>query len=122
MEDVIHEAMMLPEDKIVFYELEKVRFVVKEGTGLDIAYAYEDLVFSDHALFIIQFDEHSTTQWNCWFNRECNKSDRNALLRSLTTSASLNMVQLIYKGTYEISETEGKEEITLKFQKTDVAV
>ena len=40
-----NEAALLPEDKIVFYELEKVRFVVKDGTGLDIAYAYEDLYF-----------------------------------------------------------------------------
>jgi hypothetical protein len=113
--DMMNEAALLPEDKIEFYELEKVRFVVKDGTGLDIAYAYEDLVFSDHALFIIQFDGQSTNSWNCWFNHECNAADRLSLLRSLTISANLNTVQLTYKGTYEISQPEGKEEIILKF-------
>lgn len=113
--EMTNEAALLPEDKIVFYELEKVRFVVKDGTGLDIAYAYEDLVFSEHALFIIQFDGQSTTSWNCWFNQECNAPDRIALLKSLATSANLNNVQLTYKGTYKISQPEEKEEIILKF-------
>lgn len=115
MTETTNDAVTQPEDKIVFYELEKVRFVVKDGTGLDISYAYEDLVFSEHGLFIIQFDGTSTTHWLCWFNHECNASDRTSLLKSLATSAHLNNVQLTYKGTYEMVQTEGKDEITLKF-------
>ncbi|MBP1639316.1 MAG: hypothetical protein H6Q17_899 [Bacteroidetes bacterium] len=110
-----HDETPLPEDKIVFYELEKVRFVVKDGTGLDIAYAYEDLVFSEHALFIIQFDGQDCNSWNCWFNQECNAADRLSLLKSLTASANLNNVLLTYQGTFEMSQSEGDDEITLRF-------
>lgn len=36
----------MEEKNVQFYELEKVRFIVKDACGIDIAYAYEDLVFS----------------------------------------------------------------------------
>jgi hypothetical protein len=38
-------------------DLEKIRFIINEATGLDLAYAYDDLVFSEHGVFIVQFEE-----------------------------------------------------------------
>jgi hypothetical protein len=43
-----NQSTLTTEKDIVFFELEKVRFIIKDGSGLDIAYAYEDLVFSEH--------------------------------------------------------------------------
>ena len=52
------------------YELEKVRFIIKDACGLDVAYAYDDLVFAEHGLFIIQFTDKAGNQLGCWFNNE----------------------------------------------------
>ncbi len=110
-----NEAIQPTDDSIVFYELEKVRFILKDATGLDIAYAYHDLVFSEHALFIIQFDGTSASHWDCWFNNDCPDSNRHTLFRSLTTSAMLNGITLHYKGKFTLSQADEKEEIVLHF-------
>ena len=31
-----------------YRDLEKVRTIIQEATGLEVAYAYDDLVFPDH--------------------------------------------------------------------------
>jgi hypothetical protein len=111
----INQATPPTDDNIVFYELEKVRFVLKDATGLDIAYAYQDLIFSEHALFIIQFDGTSSSRWNCWFNNDCTDSNRHTLFRSLTTSAILNGITLHYKGKFTLSQADEKEEISIHF-------
>jgi len=42
-----------------FRNLEAVRYIIKEATGLEITYAYEDLVFPEHMAFLIQFNDKS---------------------------------------------------------------
>jgi len=39
-----------------FRNLENLRAFIKDATGLDVSYAYDDLVFPDHTAFIVQFD------------------------------------------------------------------
>jgi len=105
----------LPPDIIPFFNLEKVRFIIKDGCGLDIAYAYEDLVFSEHGIFIFQFDGKSENTYSCWFNKDCIENDRISILNSLTKSAVLNKTELIYKGKFEMIQKEGKEQISVNF-------
>lgn len=101
---------------VVFYDLDKVRFVMKDGAGLDIAYAYEDLVFSEHGVFIIQFTGNKAdSALLCWFNYQCGQQERQSIFRSLTTTAQLNKVNITYKGTYTMTQVEGKDEINLNF-------
>lgn len=100
--------------KVEFYELEKAKFIVKDACGLDIAYAYEDLVFAEHGVFILQFQSENTDSMLCWFNTECNESDRIALFDSLCVSAKLNSTDLIYKGNFEMIQNV-QEQIDLKF-------
>jgi hypothetical protein len=47
------------------YELEKVRFIIKDACGIDVGYAYDDLVFAEHGLFLIQFLDKASTQLAC---------------------------------------------------------
>ena len=101
-------------DKIEFYELEKVRFIVKDACEIDIAYAYEDLVFSEHGLFIIQFLEN-TKELGCWFNKECLETNKVNMFNALAKSATLNGLELKYKGKFELSQKEGKDEIDIQF-------
>lgn len=100
---------------VEFYELEKVRFIIKDGCGLDVAYAYEDLVFSEHGIFILQYAGATTKNMFCWFNKDCIESDRLSLFKSLSTSANLNKIKVEYKGRFEMIQKEGEEQIDLRF-------
>jgi hypothetical protein len=113
-----HETPVLSvENDIGFYNLEKIRFIIKDGSGLDIAYAYEDLVFSEHGIFIFQFDRKSSDSIFCWFNQDCIEADRISLLTSLIKTATLNKMNILYKGKFEMSQKED-EQISVTFKKT----
>ena len=101
-------------NKIEFFNLEKIRFIIKDGSGLDTAYAYEDLVFSEHGIFIIQFDANNTNSFFCWFNKDCMDSNRISILDSLIKSAALNKAEIIYKGKFEMIQKED-EQIAINF-------
>jgi hypothetical protein len=109
------ETSETKKDKIKFYELEKVKFIVKDACGIDIAYAYEDLVFSEHGLFIIQFLENSK-ELGCWFNKECLEPNKVQMYNSLAKSATLNKLELKYKGKFEMSQKANSEEIDIQFK------
>jgi len=111
---IVEPIISAPEKKIEFYNLEKVRFLIKDGSGLDIAYAYEDLVFSEHGIFIFQFDTNTTDTYFCWFNKDCIENDRISILNSLIKSAILNRTKIIYKGKFEMIQKED-EQISLNF-------
>jgi len=99
---------------IVFYNLEKARFIIKDGSGLDIAYAYEDLVFSEHGIFIFQFEVNNPDTIYCWFNKDCLESNRVTLLNSLIKTAILNKMKISYKGKFEMIQKED-EQISVNF-------
>ena len=40
-----------------YRDLETVRQIIKEATDLEVMYAYDDLVFPDHGVFMIQYDD-----------------------------------------------------------------
>ena len=103
-----------PVNSIQFFNLEKVRFIIQDGSGLDIAYAYEDLVFSEHGIFIFQFDITNVNTFFCWFNKDCIENDRISLLNSLMKSAILNKSEIRYKGKFEMIQKED-EQISVNF-------
>ena len=105
------------ENIIQFYNLEKIRFIIKDGCGLDIAYAYEELVFSEHGIFIFQFDVKNSDTIFCWFNQDCIEADRISLLASIIKSATLNKMNILYKGKFEMSQKED-EQISVNFKET----
>ena len=112
------KAMKQPKvTKVPFYDLEIVRFLIKDGSDLDIAYAYEDLVFSEHGLFILQFIGESSQSFACWFNKDCIESDRINIFNSLTKTSTLNGLELEYKGKFEIYQKGDCDEIDIHFEK-----
>jgi hypothetical protein len=100
---------------IQLYELEKVRFIIKDACGLDIAYAYEDLVFSEHGIFILQFSKESSSQVTCWFNKDCLETNKAEMVKLLSKSATLNGLKIIPKGKFEMKQKEGSDEIDIQF-------
>ncbi|MBP1676189.1 MAG: hypothetical protein H6Q20_748 [Bacteroidetes bacterium] len=107
--------MDINNNEVQFFEIEKVRFIMKDGCQLDISYAYEDLVFSEHSLFIIQFVKGSASDLNCWFNHECSEKYQTALFESLEITGKLNGMNLIRKGTFCLIDKPETEEIDIEF-------
>jgi len=116
-EKITEPSSIAPEKEVKFYELEKARFIIKDATDLDVAYAYEDLVFSEHGIFILQFDKKTPNSFLCWFNIDCEEKERHSLFKSLTNTAILNKLKLVYKGKFEMIQKEGEQEIDIKFTK-----
>jgi len=116
-ENITEPSSIAPDNEIKFYDLEKARFIIKDATQLDVAYAYEDLVFSEHGIFILQFDKKKHDAMFCWFNKDCVEKERFSLFKSLTNTAILNKVKLVYKGNFEMTQKDGNEEIDIKFTK-----
>jgi len=102
------------EEPVIFRNLDKVRFIIQEATNLDVGYAYEDFVFSEHGLFIIRFNDEDDNILYCYFNKDCIKAKRKQLLTDLTNIAFLNGVKIIYKGKFEMEQLEGLDEFELK--------
>lgn len=109
------DKVQSPVNQVQFYELEKVRFIIKDGCGLDVAYAYEDLVFSEHGIFILQYADSKAKSMYCWFNKDCVDNDRFSIFKSLTTSAILNKMKIEYKGKFEMIQKDGEEKIDIRF-------
>jgi hypothetical protein len=98
------------------YALEKVRFIIKDACDIDVAYAYEDLVFSEHGLFIIQFLDKAGNDLACWFNSECIEQNKVAMFNSLAKTATLNKSNISYKGKFQMNQKEDSEEIDIQFE------
>lgn len=97
------------------YELEKVRFIIKDACGIDIGYAYDDLVFAEHGLFLIQFMDKAATKLACWFNSEMPEMQEIKMYDSLTKTASLNNATITYKGRFLMKQKVGSDEIDIEF-------
>jgi len=101
--------------ELKLYPLDKVRFILKDACMLDVAYAFDDLVFAEHGLFIIQFVDKSGQQLNCWFNIEIIETEEIRLFDSLAKTASLNDTKLTYKGHFSLKQRNKSEKIDIEF-------
>lgn len=100
---------------MIYRDLEKVRVIIDQATGLEVSYAYEDLVFPDHTAFIIQFDDAKATNFFCYFHKDCNPADVKDLEDKLSSSCHKQKCTLSFKGSFEL-EQKG-EEVNIHFFK-----
>jgi hypothetical protein len=94
-------------------DLEKVRVIIKEATDLDIVYAYDDLVFPEHAAFLIQFDDNTPNNYFCYFHEDCLPDSASEILANLAQSFKKHHDSLVSKGSFTL-KPKG-EEIEIKF-------
>lgn len=94
-----------------YRNLEKVRTIIEEATGLEVAYAYDDLVFPDYTAFIIQFDDKKTTNFFCHFHEDCNEKE--VLFKKLSKASEKNKCSLSLKGSFRLAQKN--EEVELIF-------
>jgi len=95
-----------------YRNLEKVRSIIDEATGLAVGYAYDDLVFPDYTAFIIQFNDTDSTNFFCYFHEDCN--ERKTLFNDLTEACKKQRCTLTLKGDYKLEQKE--EEVELQFK------
>ena len=98
---------------MIYRDLEKVRTIIDDATGLEVSYAYDDLVFPDHTAFIIQFDDTKATHFFSYFHKDCNPADQKDLEDKLTASCLKQKCTLTFKGSFEL-EQKG-EEVNIHF-------
>lgn len=98
---------------MIFRDLEKVRVMIKEATGLDIAYAFDDLVFPEHAAFLIQYDEGSDKLFSSYFHEDCLSDARTEIQNNLVGSFQKHGCKLESKGSFNLNQKG--EEIEIRF-------
>jgi len=99
---------------IVFRPLGKVRELV-QAIGFDVSYAYDDLVFSDHSLFILQFDDKNVQKIKLFFNSDCVASEAYRVEQLLVMEARVAGLDIELKGRFSLNQKEGTEELEVKF-------
>lgn len=99
---------------IDFRPLGKLRELV-ESVGFDISYAYDDLVFSDHSLFILRFDDEKPEQLYLYFNQEAEEKEALRVGQSVVEAGVVGGFNVINSGLFEVCQAEDKEELAIKF-------
>ena len=99
---------------IQFRPLGKVREMI-QSIGLDISYAYDDLVFADHSLFIIQFDDKKAHLLKLFFNVDCEAQELKRIEKLLGAEAQLAGLIIEKKGTFSLHQKVEAEELELTF-------
>ena len=100
--------------EVPFRPLGKV-MEIASSTGLEITYAFDDLFFSEHSVFVIRFDKEKEDKLNLYFNQQCEKKTANAIKQKLFEAAAQQKVQLLEIGKFNLKPIEGKEEIEIEF-------
>jgi len=98
---------------MIFRDLEKIRMIIKEATDLDIAYAYDDLVFPEHAAFLIQFDDANQDNYFSYFHQDCLPESKDEIDNNLLQAFKKHRSTLVSKGSFTL-EQKG-EEIEIRF-------
>lgn len=96
-----------------FRDLEKVRSIVMDATGLEISYAYDDLVFPDHSAFLIRFNDSDENKLYCHFHKDCIASEKTKIIANLKAASKQENCSLIPEKSFDM-EQRG-EEVQIKF-------
>lgn len=86
---------------------------VVEEMGLEVTYAYDDLVFVAHNAFLIQMDQ-TPNQINLYFNEQSDQSTHDGIRAKLAQCAANNDLVLADKGFFRMAPGED-EQIELTF-------
>ncbi len=96
-----------------YRNIELIREIISKAVGVDISYAYDDLVFPDHASFILQFDDKNDKNIFYHFHRDCDEEEQKQIFERLSASCGENNYLLVSKNSFFL-EQKG-EEIEIHF-------
>ncbi len=95
-----------------YRNLEKVRFIIKEATGLDISYAYDDLIFPDYTAFMIQYDDQNENNYLCYFHEDCNAAEKTKIFQDLKTVCTNEKSSIEDRGAFALKQKGQEVEFT----------
>ena len=84
-----------------------------EEMGLEITYAYDDLVFVEHSAFLFQFLKKRTLA--LYFNKDCPDNDAIRLEQQIKSIGEKNNMTITRKGKFSISQKENEEILDIVF-------
>lgn len=92
---------------IPYRPLGKVSNIV-QATGLEMSYAYDDLIFSDNSVFILQFDDILQNRLHLYFNIDCDKKEAVKLEQELRNASKIEGFTIDNNGLFSLSRLMGK--------------
>ena len=87
---------------------------VLQKIGLEVTYAYDDLVYVSHSAFILQMSEEKNEDVLLFINVESEEDARDELMKQITDAAAGSGLNFINSGMYKMSQAED-EQIRLEF-------
>ncbi|QEN03852.1 hypothetical protein EW093_03760 [Thiospirochaeta perfilievii] len=84
--------------------------------GLDISYFYDDLIFSDHSLFILQFDDHRPEVIKLFFNRDCELDKKIEIKDKLYKEGLERGIALMDEGMFFLRDSHETGEISIYYE------
>lgn len=99
---------------INFYPLNKVHEFMNK-LGYEPGYAYDDLVFSNDAVFIVQFDKNDNKNLGIYLNKDCINSEADRIKKEFKEVAKQDKIKVSYNGTFSLQANPKTEEIDILF-------
>lgn len=87
-----------------------------QSTGLEMSYAYDDLVFSDNLVFIVRFDNMRETDLHVYFNVDCATDEKSKIEQQLIHAAKIEKCRICDFGSFSIEQLDDKEELKINFK------
>lgn len=84
---------------------------IMEAIGFEATYAYDDLVFASHNVFMVQFPEHAGEPLRLFFNKDCEEDAAYAVENAFVQEAEKRNLGAVRAGRYDIVDNEDEEEI-----------
>uniref|UniRef100_Q3AQB4 Uncharacterized protein n=1 Tax=Chlorobium chlorochromatii (strain CaD3) TaxID=340177 RepID=Q3AQB4_CHLCH len=87
---------------------------VLEELGHKVTYAYDDLVFTEHNDFLLQFTNHAP-ELSLFFNTSCPRQQAEKVEQQLIPAADRVGLSVITKGRYSVTGNEDEENLKIEF-------
>lgn len=101
---------------IQFRPLNKIHQFMNE-IGYEPGYAYDDLVFSNDAIFIVQFCDDNPERLKLYINKDCIDTEAERIKTQYTARAKAGDYSIEFSGTFSLEQKEDSEEIQINFNK-----
>jgi hypothetical protein len=104
---------------INFRPLGIIKEIINE-TGLDITYAYDDLVFAEHSLLIVKFCDDTPSSIEVYFNKDCEDSARSEFMEKIIEESGRRNFTAIEKGEFTLKDAAEEENLEITFYERSV--
>lgn len=99
---------------IPFRNIEPIREIIRESTGLEVSYAYDDLIFPEHTAFIFQIDDKKSDSCFCYFHEDCNDQDMQKISAKLSRAATKQNYDIAIRGRFTLKQVGENIHISFK--------